>query len=89
MWKAVAAGVARGAKAGVKAHREGGDARDVTKASVKGAGVPNVGGVVDKAVDFAFDKAPEVKGRAEHLAQGLRDKFTTPKPIGPTASDGW
>lgn len=92
---------AKGAVAGVKAARAGGDARTVTKASVHGAGVPKLGGAVDKAVDWGFDNAPmamdvvkrqtpTIVGRAKGMAQGVSDKLrdgTTPG--GTPAPDSW
>jgi hypothetical protein len=86
---------AKGAIAGVKAAKAGGDARAVTKASIHGAGVPQVGGAVDKAVDWGFNnapmamdvakrQAPVIADRAKGMAQGISDKLrdgTTPKPL--------
>lgn len=85
--------IVRGALAGAKAKKAGGDARAVTKAAVSGAGVPGM----DKAIDSGFDKAPDIieaarakapaiVSRAESMAQGLADRFTKPTPIAPPPS---
>jgi hypothetical protein len=78
------------AKAGRKAKKAGGDARAVTKAAVRGAGIPGM----DKAIDIGFDKgpgiieaaktqAPGLASRAGAMAQGIADKLTKPTTIAP------